>query len=142
MCAMHSGLSDPKEMGRAGGLKTPETELRKAVKHDDALREKARKALEAALDGDDEKRRFEAAKSLYSFRAAAPPAEYEQREPGQRAYLGTGLGEVVALACQLHALSQSYGVPIELEDELAEALSGAGTVETPRPPENFLGEAA
>src|SRR5215211_5116706 len=46
MCAVHAGLSDPVAMGKKGGSRTPETDLRKAVKHDDELREKARRALE------------------------------------------------------------------------------------------------
>jgi hypothetical protein len=74
LCAIHSGRVDPAEIGRKGGSRSPLTKLRREVAADEAFRVKAKAALEDALDGDDEKRRFEAAKSLYSFRAAAPPA--------------------------------------------------------------------
>jgi hypothetical protein len=67
------GLVDSKAIGKKGGSRSPLTRLRRAA--DDDLREKARQALAEALDGDDEKRRFEAAKSLYSFRAASPPED-------------------------------------------------------------------
>lgn len=43
------------------------------MSEDEELREQAKQRLLEALQGDDEKRAFEAAKSLYSFRAAAPP---------------------------------------------------------------------
>ncbi len=62
-----------RELGRRGGQVRPNTKLRKAA--DDDLREKARAVLLEQLEGDDERRRFEAAKSLFSYRAAQPPAE-------------------------------------------------------------------
>src|SRR5262245_8803152 len=67
---------DMRELGRRGGQVRPNTKLRQAA--DDDLREKARAVLLEQLDGDDERRRFEAAKSLFSYRAAPPPAEHEQ----------------------------------------------------------------
>lgn len=70
-CIVHAGKQSMSELGRRGGRVKPTTKLRANV--DDELREKARRALEEALDGSDEKRRFEAAKSLFSYRAAAPP---------------------------------------------------------------------
>jgi hypothetical protein len=79
-CLVHAGAQDMAEIGRRGGRRSPLTRLRRAVRDDEELRAKAKAALEAALDGDDEKRRFEAAKSLYSFRAAAPPAGEQARD--------------------------------------------------------------
>jgi hypothetical protein len=75
LCAMHSGKTDPRAMGRAGGLKVPETELRKAVREDDRLRESAREVIRRGLDGDDSitKTMLDAARSVFSFRAAQPP---------------------------------------------------------------------
>jgi hypothetical protein len=72
-CAMHGGLTDPRELGRRGGQVRPNTKLREAA--DDDLREKARAVLLEQLEGEDERRRFEAAKSLFSYRAAQPPTE-------------------------------------------------------------------
>ena len=125
LCAMHSGKTDPREMGRAGGLKRPETELRKAVKADDGLRDLARETLEQALKGAPvDKLRLDAARSLFSYRAQQAPSDYELREPEKRASKGvTGLGDVILLACRLHTLSQVYGVLPELEEQLAAALA-------------------
>ena len=71
---MHSGLTDPRAMGRKGGDST-ETALRKQARKDDTIFEKARGVMIAALDGSDEKRRFEAGSKLFSYRAQVPPAE-------------------------------------------------------------------
>jgi hypothetical protein len=69
-------------MGRAGGLKKPETELRKAVKEDDALREQAREVIKRAMAGEDvSKAQLDAARSLFAYRAASPPEE--RREYGE-----------------------------------------------------------
>jgi hypothetical protein len=61
-----------RELGRRGGSRSPLTKLRREADND--LREKAKQRLMEALEGDDEKRAFEAAKSLCSFRAEAPPS--------------------------------------------------------------------
>jgi hypothetical protein len=58
---------------------------------DDDLREKARQALAEALGGDDEKRRFEAARALFSFRAASPP---EKRQDFAGSYATTATARV------------------------------------------------
>jgi hypothetical protein len=97
-CAMHAGLSDPRAMGALGGAKS-ETPLRRAVRQDEALQAKAKSVLEQALDGEDEKRRFEAATKLYSIRAQGPPADTRQQELEQRRGYGTlGLHGLVEIA--------------------------------------------
>ena len=76
LCVVHSGRIDPVEIGRKGGSVRPETELRKAVREDEQLRESAADLLRRALRGEDVPRTaLEAAKSLFSFRAASPPDE-------------------------------------------------------------------
>lgn len=90
------------ELGRRGGSRSPLTKLRKAA--DDELREKARQVLAEQLDGGDEKRRFEAAKSLYSFRAAAPPIERQrEQQPGDR--MTYGISDLIAAAVELGVLT-------------------------------------
>jgi Magnesium chelatase, subunit ChlI len=54
----------------------------------DKLRKQARKALEQALSSDDERVRFQAARSLYSYAATKPPSEEEEPEPKALADLG------------------------------------------------------
>src|SRR4051812_46336209 len=72
-CTSHhpTEAQDMKALGALGGRTPKVTALRRAaVEQDDSLREKARAALAEALDGADEKRKFEAAKSLFSYRPA------------------------------------------------------------------------
>ena len=69
---MHGGLTDPRELGRKGGKRSPLTKLRKAA--DDGLRDLARETLEKALRGEAvEKAQLDAARSLFAFRPAVPP---------------------------------------------------------------------
>jgi len=81
------------------------TKLRREAAADEKLREKAKQALADALDGDDPKRRFEAAKSLYSFRAASSPKEQRDViETGPRTIYGrrpTNLADVVRFALSI-----------------------------------------
>src|SRR5690349_1427016 len=73
LCAIHGGLVDPQAIGRKGGSRSPLTKLRREA--DDGLREQARAVLSKALRGEDvDKAQLDAAKSLFAYRAAAPPA--------------------------------------------------------------------
>jgi len=120
---------DMRELGRRGRNVRPQTRLRKAA--DDDLREKARQALAEALDGDDEKRRFEAARALFSFRAGSPPEERKDFAGSQVATADgrpvTGLSDVIRFGLEIGALSPAV---IEVCREVAAAHEGA-------PPESF-----
>lgn len=108
LCAAHAGLVDMKAIGKKGGSRSPLTALRKAAAgQDDELRELARDTLSKALRGEQvDKQQLDAARSLFSYRAAEAP-----REPGaDGAYVGpltadgrrpTSLADVVAFARQL-----------------------------------------
>jgi hypothetical protein len=111
------------EIGRRGGRRSPLTRLRRAVRDDEELRAKAEAALEAALDGDDEKRRFEAAKSLYSFRAAAPPAGEQARDQQDEARMHVGLFDVIGVACESKMLSSGGLMTAEAERALFERIN-------------------
>ena len=117
------------------------TKLRREVAADEALRVKAKAALEDALDGDDERRRFEAAKSLYSFRSAAPPAG--EHHGGQIAGgKPVGILNVLAVAAEARLLSSAGGMTVDAERELVERLKSrpgleqvrAAVVAAPPPP--------
>jgi hypothetical protein len=96
-----------RELGRMGGLRSPMTKLRKQVAHDEALRQKAKQALEDALDGDDPRRRFEAAKSLYSFRAADPRTADQRSSSGKHDERGVfAIGDLARAAAELGVLGQ------------------------------------
>jgi hypothetical protein len=87
---MHGGLTDPRELGRKGGKRSPLTKLRKAA--DDGLRDLARETLEKALRGEAvEKAQLDAARSLFAYRPTPPPHEAThdgERRPGKSVYLG------------------------------------------------------
>lgn len=73
---MHGGLTDPRELGRKGGR----GRTRSMLGIDDTvaegrLRAQAKRALEDALQTDNEQVWLRAAQALYSYRAAAPPEE-------------------------------------------------------------------
>lgn len=74
-CTVHHPTQgqDMKALGKRGGSRPKMTALRREVEHDAELLAKAKRVMAEELDGDDSKRRFEAAKALASFRAAAPP---------------------------------------------------------------------
>jgi hypothetical protein len=73
-CTVHDRErpQDMRELGRRGGLVSPQTKLRKAV--DDDLREQARDVLSRALAGENvDMQQLDAARSLFSYRADQPP---------------------------------------------------------------------
>ena len=90
-CAMHGGLTDPRELGRLGG----QSRSRKLLGisdtvADENLRAKAKKALEQALSSENDQVRLRAAQSLYSYRAAPPPSEREEQAPTDGRFLADG----------------------------------------------------
>ena len=96
---------DMAALGRRGGLVSPETQLRKAA--DDELRDEARETLRKALRGDDvPKSALDAARSLFSYRADAPPSDTEDRGeyagPLVDGHRPTSLADVLRVATDLH----------------------------------------
>jgi hypothetical protein len=67
-----------RELGRKGGKASVRSRLGLNVDADTSLREKARKRLEAQLDSPDERLAQAAARALYSYGPAKPPADAEQ----------------------------------------------------------------
>jgi hypothetical protein len=111
LCSMHAGIVDPKEIGRKGGSRSPLTRLRRQA--DDDLRELARETLAKALRGETvDKQQLDAARSLFSYRADAPPAT----DPTGGDYAGplipdgrrpTDLGDVLAWAMSANASTRA-----------------------------------
>jgi hypothetical protein len=88
---------------------------------DDKLRSQAKKALEAALNSENEQVRLRAALSLYSYRAAPPPDERPQDEQhsARRVY---GIADLVAGAADCKIFSQLGGLDEETEQQLVRRL--------------------
>jgi hypothetical protein len=119
LCAVHSGRVNPAEIGRKGGSRSPQTKLRKAA--DDQLRELARKTLEKSLRGEEvAPQALAAAKSLFSYRADAPPAG-EQARGQQGPAKVVGLIDVSLIACECRLYSAD-GVDPAAEASFLEAL--------------------
>lgn len=98
-----------REIGRKGGSARPETALRRAVKEDESLRDLARGTLEKALRGEAvDKAQLDAARSLYSYRAASPPAE--QREQRNRVLTDNGRPVTTLLDVLELAIERDIGV--------------------------------
>jgi hypothetical protein len=77
---------------------------------DEGLREKARRRLERVLDGDDEAAALRAAQSLYSYRAAQPPADLKPPDGEDGVYLASGR-RVISLADLLElGLDEAEGI--------------------------------
>lgn len=140
-CLVHAGEQDMRELGRKGGSRSPLTKLRNAA--DDDLREKAKAALIDALEGDDEKRRFEAAKSLYSFRAAVPPTAPAMHEDnglslrnGRRV---VGLADLLELCLEPGGIrgvfdsARMQDVILRAAEQVHELQAAGVRVETPKP---------
>lgn len=124
-CKAHSPTDplDMVELGRRGGSTPKMTAARRAVaERDDELREKARAALAAALDSDDERRRFEAAKSLFSYRAAVPPASGGDAARVARTAPIPTLVDVVRLAVELGAISVNPAGEIEVDGRVVHSV--------------------
>jgi hypothetical protein len=120
LCAVHSGRSDPVKMGRVGGLSYKETQIRRQLKADEAIRASAREVIHRGLAGDESitKMMLDSARSVFSYRPEVAPQE--RRRVESTAYKGTTLTEVVRTACEVKALSQSVGGPATDEVEAIE----------------------
>jgi len=100
-----------RELGRKGDLKSPLTKLRRNV--DDSLREQAREVLSRALAGEQvDKAQLDAARSLFSYRAATPEPERQadgdyrgERMPDGRR--PTTLGDVLEFAMGANASTRA-----------------------------------
>ena len=105
-CAMHSGLTDPVAMGRRGGLQTPETVIRRELRDDEKIRDSAKDVLRRGLAGDESitKTMLDAARSVVSWRAMAPPDEPRDDDRNSVTTLHgrpvTGLCDVLELAVE------------------------------------------
>jgi hypothetical protein len=74
LCSVHSGRTDPKELGRKGGLASVRSRLGISPQVvDDQLRGLARKQLEALLSDPDPRVRLSASRALYSYSPTTPP---------------------------------------------------------------------
>jgi hypothetical protein len=71
-CAAHSGKTDMRAIGAAGGRASVRSRLGLGDVGEDE-REKARRRLSEMLDSPDERMRMMAAKALYSYSAVSPP---------------------------------------------------------------------
>jgi hypothetical protein len=109
-------------LGKIGGSCSPLTRLRRAVREDDELRERAKETLCRALAGEDvNKQQLDAARSLFAFRAAAPPPTSEHTQSQDAGKL-VGLASVLAVAAENKLLSSGGLMTADAEHELFERL--------------------
>jgi hypothetical protein len=104
---MHGGLSDPRAMGKVGKRVS---EVRTALKDDEAIREHARDVIKRGMAGDASvtKMQLDAARSVFSFRSAEPPREqreHEDRWGARGTRTVTSLADVIAFAA-----TEAHGV--------------------------------
>jgi hypothetical protein len=111
------------ELGRLGGSVRPTTKLRKNA--DDDLREQARETLSRALRGEDvPKQALDAARSLFSYRADAPPTE-RQQDAGPLVDAGQGCGLADVLVFAMTANASTREVAEEAIAQAQAAVAGA-----------------
>jgi hypothetical protein len=129
LCSIHGGIVDPAKIGAKGGLHSPLTKLRKALsgEDDEHVREQAKDVIRRGMAGDPSvtKMQLDAARSVFSFRAEVPPHERPEaatQHPGRGTF---NLETLTRIACERHLFSQGSGVPVELEDAMANALAEA-----------------
>jgi hypothetical protein len=121
---MHGGLTDPRELGRKGGSRSPLTKLRKSARVDDELREQAREVLAKALRGEQvDREALLAAKSLFSYRpdVAQVPQREQQGSTGRMVF---GIADLLRVAAEVKLLSQSGVLDANTERRLFERLGG------------------
>jgi len=112
---------DMRELGKRGGRTPKMTALRRAAaERDDSLREKARAVLERALAGEQvDKEPLAAARSLFSYRADAPPAQSSTSGDTQRGGEVYSIGDLLVVAIERGILSGEnmdvQGEPVQLE---------------------------
>jgi hypothetical protein len=88
-----------RELGRKGGKASVRSRLGLDVDADVTLQEKARRRLEAQLDSDDERLAQAAARALYSYGPAKPPADADERNSLQdMPHRGVTIAKVLEVA--------------------------------------------
>jgi hypothetical protein len=104
-----------------GGRAPKMTALRRAAaEQDDNLREQARRVLERALAGEDvPKSALDSARSLFSYRADAPPVD-EQPRTGEGGGKIVGLTDLVEVMAESRFFSRDFGLSKETERQLLE----------------------
>src|SRR5919201_4531921 len=92
-CTVHDPETgqNRQELGRRGGLRSPMTKLRRAVREDDELREQAGDVIRRSMAGDPSvtKPMLDSARALFSYRSSEPPRRGERepnRHPGRGCY--------------------------------------------------------
>jgi hypothetical protein len=125
-----------RELGRKGGRASVRSRLGLGDDLPDALRAKARKRLDAALDDPDPKIRLAAARAIASYSPERPPVEAaapEQRHTGRGVY---SVLDLFAAFAGLKLFSQfDIGISEEAERELIAKLKERGLLdEDERPP--------
>ena len=106
-----------RELGRAGGKASVRRRLGLDLGADESLRAKARRRLEAQLDSDDERLAQAAARALYSYGPAKPPADAEQealRHPDGLPHRGVTIARILEIA-----IFEAQGA---VDDELADVV--------------------
>jgi hypothetical protein len=122
-----------RELGRKGG-RSRETALRKEVRVDDELRAQSREVLAKALRGEDvPKAALDSARSLFSYRADAPPVEQarEQRAAGGGVF---GIADLLRVAVERGILT---GTDLRVGGEPVEVDPAAHPRTTPSPREEI-----
>jgi hypothetical protein len=104
-----------RELGRKGGKASVRSRLGLDVDADVTLREKARKRLEAQLDSDNERSAQAAARALYSYGPAKPPADAEPETwPQSIEHRGVTIARILEIA-----VFEAQGA---VDDELADVV--------------------
>jgi hypothetical protein len=124
----HSGRVDMAAIGAKGGSRSPLTKLRKAFSTDEeeSVRAQAQDVIRRGLAGDPSvtKTMLDAARSVFSFRAA--PAPSEETVPEHRQGGGVfSVRELVALMAERHVLRQLVDISEEDEATVARILGDA-----------------
>jgi hypothetical protein len=137
-CRAHSpnGL-DMRELGRKGGKASVRSRLGLGDDLPDALRGKARKRLDAALDDPDPRIRLQAARAIASYSPERPPAE-QQPEQQQGRPLAMSIGDLCAAAVELGVLEGDNlrigGRPVSRTPQLSvEQATAPDAAESPKP---------
>jgi hypothetical protein len=88
-----------RELGRAGGKASVRRRLGFDLGADESLRAKARRRIEAQLDSDDERLAQAAARALYSYGPAKPPAGAAEGNSWQHTpHRGVAIAKVLEIA--------------------------------------------
>jgi hypothetical protein len=128
-CPAHGGKLDMKAIGVKGGKASVRSRLGLGDDLPDALRGKARKRLDAALDDPDPKIRLAAARAIASYSPERPPLEAaapEQQHTGRGCFR---LVDIFAVMCERRILSQVIDIDESLEADLAQRFRERGILD-------------